>query len=166
MPLSASKRENGTCEQWRLTERRCGTGRLVVAHASIAQTSGTANELELKMLALSAQARVLRVTRIRFDDDDHPLTHEEVVLPLNRLPGLSANAVDIPDIIDLAQLYGLTLGHARERVSIVQATAGIAKLFRIAKGSDVVKLDRVVETADGKPIEWRVALAYFETKRS
>ena len=110
------------------------------------------------------QARVLRATRIRFNDDDHPLVHEEVVLPLDRLPGLGANAGDIPDICDLAQLYGLRLGHARERVSIVQATAGIAKLFRIATGSDVVKLDRVVETADGKPIEWRVALAYFETR--
>lgn len=132
---------------------------------SIDQTVGTANEHERSKLALSdLQARVLRVTRIRFDEDDHPLAHEEVVLPSDRLPGLDINGGDIPDILDLAQRYGLTLERASEHINIASATAEIAKHLRIATGTDVAKLDRVTETADGKPIEWRVAFARFENR--
>ena len=29
--------------------------------------------------------------------------------------------------------------------------------LKIAAGTDVMKLERVAETADGQPIEWRVA---------
>jgi DNA-binding GntR family transcriptional regulator len=66
-------------------------------------------------------------------------------------------AVTSPDIIELAQRHGLTLGRASERVSIVPASTDVARHLRIAPGTDVVKLDRVTETADGTPIEWRVA---------
>jgi GntR family transcriptional regulator len=127
--------------------------------ATIIQAVGSANGTEQAILRLAAQAPVLRVTRIRFDDDDHPLAHEDVVLPLDILPSLAANGGDVPDIVDLAQRHGLKLGRASERVSIVPATADIARNLRIAPGTDVVKLDRVTETSDGKPIEWRVAFA-------
>jgi hypothetical protein len=133
-------------------------GGLVVAHTlSIAQAAGTANDIELSKLALSTpQAAVFRVTRIRFDDADRPLAHEEVVLPSNRLSGLAANGGDIPEITELAQRHSLTLGRATERVTITPAAPHVARHLRIAPGTEVVKLDRVTETADGKPIEWRV----------
>jgi DNA-binding GntR family transcriptional regulator len=97
---------------------------VTVAHiASIAQTTGSANTVEWTKLALNVpQAPVLRVTRIRFDEDDRLLAHEEVVLPLDRFPGLAPNGGDIPDIVELAQLHGLSLGRATERVSIIPAT--------------------------------------------
>ena len=62
------------------------------------------------------------------------------------------------DITELAQCYGLSLGRATERVSIVPATKDVAKHLGIAAGANVMKLDRIVETADGAPIEWRVAI--------
>jgi DNA-binding GntR family transcriptional regulator len=133
---------------------------IVAGTASIAQTVGTANAVEWAKLALNAfQTPVLKVTRIRYGDDDRPCSYEEVVLPLDRFPGLTPNGGDIPDIVVLAQRHGVSLGRATERVSIVPATRDVALHLRIAAGTDVVKLDRITETADGEPIEWRVAFA-------
>ena len=76
---------------------------------------------------------------------------------LDHFSGLAPNGGDVPDIIDLAERYGLPLGRATERISIVPATRDVAKHRGIAAGADVMKLDRIVETAEGEPIEWRVA---------
>ena len=130
-----------------------------MAHAlSIAQTADSANVAEWAKLALnSSQALVLRVTRILFDSHDRPIALEEAVLPLERFPGLSPNGGgDIPDIIELAERYGLSLRRATERVSIVRATNDVALQLGVAVGTDVMKLDRVVETTDGEPVECRV----------
>jgi DNA-binding GntR family transcriptional regulator len=134
-------------------------GEMVVVHAlSLSQTAETANVVEWAKLALSSHARVLRVTRILFDDKDRPIALEEAVLRLERFPGLPLNGRgDIPDIIELAQRHGISLGRAMERISIVSATKDVAAHLAIAAGADVMKLDRIVETADGEPIEWRVA---------
>ena len=130
-----------------------------MAHiVSVAQAAGTANSMERAKLALNAsQTTVLRVTRIRYDDDYLPLAYEKVVLPLDRYPGLDPNGGDIPDIFELSQRHGLALGRATQRVSIIPATRDVALHLGIAEGTDAVKLDRVTETADGVPIEWRVA---------
>jgi len=86
--------------------------------------------------------------------DGRPLAREDVVLSLDRFPGLTA---DVSDITKLAQCYGLSLGRATERVCIMPATRGIAMHLGITAGTNVMKLDRVTETADGAPIAWRVA---------
>jgi GntR family transcriptional regulator len=130
-----------------------------MVHAlSTAQTAGTANIVEWSKLSLSSfHAPVLRVTRVRFDAADRRHALEEVVLPLERFPGLSPIGSDVPDIIELAQHYGISLGRATERISIVPATKDVALHLGIAAGTDVIKSDRIVETADGEPVEWRAA---------
>jgi GntR family transcriptional regulator len=130
-----------------------------VPHAvSISQTAETASLVEWAKLALnSPQARVLRVTRVLYDAPDRPIALEEVVLALDRFPGLTANGGDVPDIVELAQRYGISLGRASERMSIVRASKDVAGHLGIAAGADVLKLDRICETVDGEPIEWRVA---------
>ena len=82
---------------------------------------------------------------------------EEVVLPLERFPGLAPNGGDIPDIVELAQRHGLSLGRVTARISIVRATRDVASHLGIAAGTNVMKLDRITENAVGEPIEWRVA---------
>ena len=119
----------------------------------IAQSTGTATVEEWARLDLNASnSRMLRVRRVRRDGKAVAL--EEAVLPLERLPGLIGDA---SDITELAQCYGLSLGRATDRVSIVPATKDVARHLGIAAGADVMKLDRIVETIDGEPIEWRVA---------
>jgi GntR family transcriptional regulator len=125
---------------------------------STSQTADTANLVEWAKLALtSPQAQVLRVTRTLHDASGCSIAFEEVVLVLDEFPGLTANGGDVPDIIELAQCYGVMLGRASERMSIVRASKDVAMHLGIAAGSDVLKLDRIAETVDGKPVEWRVA---------
>jgi DNA-binding GntR family transcriptional regulator len=122
------------------------------------QSIGIATVEEWAKLDLNEpNSRVLRVTRLQQDDRSHPLGVEEIVLALDRFPGLIANGADIPDIIELAQRHDISLGRAMERLSIVPATQDIAQDLGIAAGTDVMKLDRIAETADGEPVEWRVA---------
>jgi GntR family transcriptional regulator len=133
---------------------------VLVAHVvSITQTVETANLVEWAKLALSSpQARVLRVTRVRYHAPYHPpVVLEEVVLALDRFSGLNPDGSDIPDIIELAPRYGLSLRRATERVSVIQATKAMAVHLGIAMGSDVLRLERIAETVDGEPVEWRVA---------
>ena len=130
---------------------------------TIAQNAGAASVVEWAKLALrSPRARVMRLARILFDATDQPLALEEVVLPLERFPGLSLNdGGDVPDIIELAQRHGLALGPATERLSIVRATKDVASHLQIASGTEVLKLNRIVETVDGAPVEWRVSFRKF-----
>ena len=129
-----------------------------MADVSIAQTADNATVVEWAKLALSSpRAPVLRVKRVVYDAADRPLALEEVVLALDHFPGFTANGCDIPDITELGRRHGLTVGRASERVSIVSATKDVASHLGITAGTNVLKLDRIVETADGAPIEWRVA---------
>jgi hypothetical protein len=126
---------------------------------TISQTVETASLTERAKLALNTpQAPVLRVTRVRYDNADQPLALEEVVLQLSRYFGLAPDDGDISELTELAQRYGLSLGRAIERISIVPATSNVAKHLGIAAGTDVMKLDRTVENADGEPVEWRVPI--------
>jgi DNA-binding GntR family transcriptional regulator len=124
----------------------------VTSIALITQSTGIATVEEWAKLNLNApNSRVLRLTRVRRDT---AVTLEEAVLPLERFPGLIADA----------WCYGLSLGHATERVSIAPATLEVAKHLGIAAGADVMKLDRIVETIDGRPVEWRVAFRKLEPR--
>ena len=126
--------------------------------APITHSTGPPTIEEWAKLDLSApNSRVLRLTRVQLDDNSHPLAVEEIVLALERFPGLAANGGDVSDIIELAKRHSLALGRATERLSIVRATKDVASHLQIALGTDVLKLNRIVETADGEPLEWRVA---------
>jgi DNA-binding GntR family transcriptional regulator len=98
----------------------------------------------------------MRLTRVQLDDNSHPLGVEEVILALERFPGLVANGGDVPDISELAHRHGLSLRRVTERLGIVGATKDVASHLQIAPGADVLKLNRIVETVDGEPVEWRV----------
>jgi DNA-binding GntR family transcriptional regulator len=125
--------------------------------ALITQSTGAPTIEEWAKLDLDApNSRVLRLTRVQLDDNSHPLCVEEVVVALERFPGLAVNGGDVPDITELAQRHGLALGRATERLSIVRAAKGVASHLHIAPGADVLRLNRIVETADGDPVEWRV----------
>jgi DNA-binding GntR family transcriptional regulator len=99
----------------------------MVSPALIAHSTGTATLEEWMKLDLDApNSRVLRLTRVKRDETNHPLALEEVVLPLERFRGLAADGGDVPDLVELAQDHSLSLGHASERVVIVQATKDVA----------------------------------------
>ena len=127
-------------------------------HRILTQDVGPATLEEWAKLDLSApNSRVLRLTRVQLDDKSHPLCVEEVALALERFPDLTANGGDVPEITELAHRHCLSLSRISERVGIVPAPNVVALHLAIATGTDVLKLNRIVETVDGKPLEWRVA---------
>ena len=129
-----------------------------LAHAEvITQSTGTATLEDWAALDLNApNSQVLRLTRVRRDDNGSPVVVEEVVLALERFRDLAANGSDIPDIVELAQRHGLSLGHATERIAIVPASRAMVSHLQLAPGANVLKFNRIVETADGEPVEWCV----------
>jgi DNA-binding GntR family transcriptional regulator len=112
-----------------------------MAHTEvITQSTGTATVEEWAKLDLDApNSRVLRLTRVRRDDNSDPVVVEEVVLALERFPGLAANGSDVPDIVELAQRHGLSLGNASEHVSFAHASREVASHLQIAPGADVLR---------------------------
>ena len=138
----------------------CLRGIDVARITEIERIVGIPNVTEWARLALAdLQAPILRVTRLHHDDQDRPLALEMVVLVLACFPGLEGDSGVIPEIGELARRYGLSLSGTRERLSLVQATSDIALHLGTAVGADVLKRDRVAETADGKPLEWLVAFS-------
>ena len=86
------------------------------------------------------------------------MSRSSVAAALPLIPGLAPNGGgDIPDVAELARRHGLALGRATERITIVPATRDVAAHLGITAGADVMKLDRVVKTVSGEPVEWRVA---------
>jgi DNA-binding GntR family transcriptional regulator len=78
---------------------------------------------------------------------------------LDCFPDRSLTDGEIPEIFELAERHGISLGRSSERISMVQASKSIASHLGIAIGAAVLKMDRIAETADGQPIEWRVAFS-------
>jgi len=128
----------------------------MVRVAVIAQTTGTANATEQKKLQLGGSEQVVRLLRIR-SDGHRALSYEHAVLPIRLFPNLSPDSELAPDISGLARDHGIVLGTATERVQIVKASEDVAAHLGITAGGRVVKLDRVIRTTDGLPVEWRIA---------
>jgi DNA-binding GntR family transcriptional regulator len=58
----------------------------------------------------------------------------------------------------LAQRHGIHLAKASELLTMEEAAPEIAKRLEIDARARLLKLDRVIYTAGGHPVEWRVAL--------
>jgi len=119
------------------------------------QTTRMANESEQERLQLRSGDLVLRTRRVHYDDD-RPLMYEEATLAIARFPGLELTGSENYRITDLARRHGVPLGQASERASVVGAAPEVARLLNVEPGAPILNLDRVVRTANGQPIEWRI----------
>ncbi len=117
---------------------------------------GTANAAEIRLLQLRNGEPVLRMHRLR-SHAGRPLMVEESTVPQSRFPGLAQEADVTASIVVLAQRYGLLLARAKEKLSVTSATGDVADELGVSEGTPLLKLDSVVFSIDGRPIEWRVA---------
>jgi len=115
-----------------------------------------ANEKERRRLHLRVEDSVYRVRRARWHGD-RPFVVEEASLPTAHFPGLLERKGIDHRIVGLAQLYGILLGKAEESITIAAAPPCIADTLRVAPATSVMRLDRLLLTLDGQPVEWRVA---------
>jgi DNA-binding GntR family transcriptional regulator len=139
--------------------------KFVVRVAVIAQTTGAADMVERRRLQLADGDQVLRISRIRLLEGDRPASYEIVVLPLARFPGISPAHNMTEDIFGLARAHGLVLGRAREEFGETYAAPEVADCIGVDSDEAVLKLDRVVQSSDGVPLEWRVAYFGMDSDR-
>ena len=139
---------------WRIS---AADGKPMIGDAkTIEVVEAQANGEERRRLRLGAQDSVYRVRRARWHDD-HPFVVEEASLPAALFPDLLERKGNDHRIVALAQLYGILLGKAEERITIAAAPPAIADTLRVAPDTSVMRLDRLLLTLDGQPVEWRVA---------
>jgi len=81
---------------------------------------------------------------------------------LGRLAGLDAARQITSDIGELAEVHGLLLGLASERVGLVNAGKTVAGHLGIAEGRRAMKIGRMVATAEGVRLEWRMAIVILD----
>lgn len=123
--------------------------------------SGRPTEEEASKLDLPAGETVIRIRRIQVSDQQQRVMLEHVALPASRFPGLSSKK-DVPQrIVALAQQYGVLLGGANEKVSVIKATADVAEALAVEDGTPLLTMDRVVTAIDGAPVEWRFAQCHL-----
>jgi GntR family transcriptional regulator len=122
---------------------------------SVELSEGRAADDESARLGLKPGARVHRITQIR-TADGVAFAYEKLVLPVALFPNLDRKA-PVNNIGETAFANGLLLGNGREQIAVGEATGKIATALGLKPGSTVLVLDRVVQTIDGKPAEWRQA---------
>jgi GntR family transcriptional regulator len=125
------------------------------------QTTHTANESEQERLQLTSSDLVLRTRRIHYDDD-RPLMYEEATLAIGRFPGLELTRSENYRITNLARRYGVRMGQASERASVTGAPPEVARLLIVEPGTPILNLDRVVRSANGQPLEWRIGFVWSQ----
>ena len=122
--------------------------------------STSANEDEARMLNLIAGDPVFRINRVR-TNKGAPFMVEQSTMPQSGFAGLTQEAALAPSIVVLAQNYRILLTRAEEKVSVTTASIDVAANLKVAEGTPLLKLDRVIFAIDGRPIEWRIGRCYL-----
>lgn len=118
-----------------------------------------ASRPEIELLELPADARVLKIERIR-NIAGKPTILETITLPGEAFDGM----IDLdPSLLPntLYQLYenafGITIHSAREKLRAVLAKNREARLLNVEQGAPLLEIERVALTLDRKPVELRVS---------
>jgi GntR family transcriptional regulator len=124
-------------------------------------SSAVASLEEREALALEDQARVIRIARTR-TRDGAPLISETIALPEALFPGLADRSPMPNTLYDLFQkAYGVLVTRTDDRLSAVAAEAETAAILGVARGTPLLRIDRIAFGLDDTPIEWRVSLCHL-----
>jgi len=120
-------------------------------------TVETANAKAVAALNLAANARVVRIERLRSLAGKVCIV-ERITLPRSLFPGIEKR--DLPN--NLYELYRsefrVTVVRASEKLKAVAATRREAKHLGLKAGAPLLAIDRTAFALDGQPVEWRVSL--------
>jgi len=108
---------------------------------------------EASRLAITAQSKVYRTTRVR-TARGKPLSFERLSVALSMFPSLSEGHATY-DLADLSQADGVLLGHGNESLTLVAADETVARHLGLAAGTRVLLLERTIFTIERQPAEWR-----------
>jgi len=137
-------------------------GRMTLQATVLRQCSGAPTQIEQERLRLDAQEQVARVSRL-WRTQGRPLLVEDACLATTRLPGLHLHGLGDWGITAIAQQHGVHLGRAVEKLCLELATDETALILETKSQAVLLRLDRVIFSADDEPIEWRVAIVHPRT---
>jgi GntR family transcriptional regulator len=137
-------------------------GAAVIPDSRDTQSSlALASSEEREALDLDAQARVIRIARIR-TRDGAPLITETIALPEALFPGLAERTPMPNTLYDLFQkVYGVLVTRTDDRLSAITADAETAAALGIAPGTPLLRIDRIAFGLDDRRVEWRVSLCHL-----
>jgi GntR family transcriptional regulator len=119
-----------------------------------------ATDSEIAHLCLQRPDEVYRVRRFR-SHNGRLYMIEDAALPAALFPGLVQQPSLADRVVGLARHYGVLLARSQERVSIASPEKVITDALGHPAGAFVLRLDRVVFSRDGRPIEWRVGYCHL-----
>ncbi len=135
-----------------------GTRQLPVTSRIVGRERRRGSAGECARLGLPTGARVFNLIRVR-DLGGHAVILENIVVPARLFPGLGDDG-DLPN--ELYQLfeedYGVTIHRAVEQLRAVAAGRDVARHLSVTAGTPLLEIDRLAETLDGTPVEWRLSL--------
>lgn len=105
-------------------------------------------------LALDVDAPVIEIKRLRY------LNREPISLDVTYVPRVIGERLMKADLatrdifLILENEYGFALGRAELHIEAVLADDSLALLFGVAEGSPVLRIERLVHTASGEPIDY------------
>jgi len=112
---------------------------------------------EAGRLQLPTSTNVVTITRVRHLGGI-PAIFETIALPGNRFQGLEQQDEIPNELYGLYEnSYGVTIHKASERLRAVAASETEAEALRLSVGSPLLEIDRIAETLEGTPVEWRVS---------
>jgi GntR family transcriptional regulator len=126
-------------------------------------SEGTATRAEAARLALTAGARVARITRTR-TWKAQPIIAETIVVPALLFPGLAQETALPNTLYDYYQRrFGVMVSRAEERITAIAAPRAVGRLLDVASGAPLLRVDRLMHSLDGARVEWRVSLCRVDS---
>jgi GntR family transcriptional regulator len=110
-----------------------------------------ASAVVAERLTLQASAPVVRALRIRLTDDA-PLGAIESFVPAAIGAVLSRENLTRQPLLELIRAAGHTIGAGTQSISAVPADPALAALLDIEARAAIIRIDRVVRDADGRPL--------------
>ena len=112
---------------------------------------------ECSRLALPAGSNVICFVRVRMLVN-RPAVYETITVPAKTFPSLGQDN-ELPN--NLYQIYeeefGVTIHRAVEQLRAVTASPIEARHLIIPAGTPLIEIDRLAETLDKIPVEWRIS---------
>ena len=131
--------------------------RLLPDSRVLRSTTVRATREESRALAIAANARVVRIERLRHLSEQ-PTILETVSVAAKKFPGL-CESKNIPNMLyaHYERDYGITIHRADEQITAEAAGTRAAQLLCCAPGDPLLKIVRVAWSLDDQPIELRVS---------
>lgn len=124
----------------------------------LSQSVGEATAAEREQLQTAAAEKILRTRRVR-DHRGRPSSYEEASIRIGMLPGFQPKSRPARDylVVPFAQEHATHLGRAVEKITYSAASSEIARVLDVKPSTPLLKLDRVVYSIKGEPVEWQLA---------